>query len=70
MKSITTSGSFRKADSSLDVALNPVGLPSKEIVSWAVAFPRPRSDALPAHTDLAPEPIGTVAASGAQGLAT
>jgi hypothetical protein len=43
MKSITTSGSFRKADSSLDVTLNPVELPSKEIVSWGVAFPRPGS---------------------------
>jgi hypothetical protein len=41
MKMITTTGSVRKTDSSLDVTLNPVELPSKEIVSWAIAFPRP-----------------------------
>jgi hypothetical protein len=70
MKSITTSGSFRKADSSLDAKLNPVELPSKEIVSWAIAFPRPGSDALPAHIDVPHETIGTVAVSGGQGLAT
>jgi hypothetical protein len=41
MKMITTTGSVRKTDSSLDATLNPVELPSKEIVSWAIAFPRP-----------------------------
>jgi hypothetical protein len=41
MKAITTTASVRKADSSLDATLNPVELPSKEIVSWAIAFPRP-----------------------------
>jgi hypothetical protein len=40
MKSITTTASVRKADSSLDATLNPVELSSKEVVSWAVAFPR------------------------------
>jgi hypothetical protein len=40
MKTITTTGSVRKADSSLDATLNPVELSSKEVVSWAVAFPR------------------------------
>ena len=71
MKSITTSGSFRKADSSLDVTLNPVELPSKEIVSWGIAFPWPGSDAMPAHIDVVQtEVIGTVASGGGQGLAT
>ena len=41
MKAITTTGSVRKTDSSLDATLNPVELPSEEIVSWAIAFPRP-----------------------------
>jgi hypothetical protein len=41
MKTITTTGSVRKADSSLDAMLNPVELSSKEIVSWGIAFPRP-----------------------------
>jgi hypothetical protein len=41
MKTITTTASVRKADSSLDATLNPVELSSKEVVSWAVAFPRP-----------------------------
>jgi hypothetical protein len=41
MKMNTTNESFPKADSSLDATLNPVELPSKEIVSWGVAFPRP-----------------------------
>jgi hypothetical protein len=40
MKTITTTASVRKADSSLDATLNPVELSSKEVVSWAVAFPR------------------------------
>ena len=40
MKAITTAASVRKADASLDAKLNPVELSSKEIVSWAVAFPR------------------------------
>jgi hypothetical protein len=43
MTTNTTSESLPKADSSLDATLNPVELPSKEIVSWSVAFPRPRS---------------------------
>jgi hypothetical protein len=41
MTTKTTSESLPKADSSLDATLNPVELPSKEIVSWSVAFPRP-----------------------------
>ena len=41
MKTITTRASVRKADSSLDATLNPVGLSSGEVVSWGVAFPRP-----------------------------
>jgi hypothetical protein len=41
MKKITTTASVAKADSSLDESLNPVELDSKEIVSWAIAFPRP-----------------------------
>lgn len=43
MKTTTTTGSSRKADSSLDATLNPVTLSSKEIVSWGIAFPRPAS---------------------------
>jgi len=46
MKTITTA-TVRKADPSLDAALNPVALASGEIVSWAVAFPRPGSGAPP-----------------------
>jgi hypothetical protein len=30
-----------RLDASLDTRLNPVELNSKEIVSWAAAFPRP-----------------------------
>jgi hypothetical protein len=41
MKTITTTASFGKTDSSLDVTLNPVELSSKEIVAWGIAFPRP-----------------------------
>jgi hypothetical protein len=41
MKAIATTASVQKADASLDVTLNPVALPSGEIVSWGVAFPRP-----------------------------
>jgi hypothetical protein len=41
MKIITTTASLRKPDSSTDATLNPVALGSGEIVSWAVAFPRP-----------------------------
>jgi hypothetical protein len=41
MKTTTTTASGRKTDSSLVATLNPVELSSKEIVSWAVAFPRP-----------------------------
>ena len=40
MKTIKTTASVQKADSSLDTTLNPVELRSKEIVSWATAFPR------------------------------
>jgi hypothetical protein len=40
IKTTTTTGTVSKADASLDVKLNPVELGSKEIVSWAVAFPR------------------------------
>jgi hypothetical protein len=43
MRKIPTTGPVRKADSSLDATLNPVELSSKEIVSWAIAFPRPGS---------------------------
>jgi hypothetical protein len=41
MKPITTTASVQKADASLDVTLNPVALPSGEVVAWGVAFPRP-----------------------------
>ena len=44
MKKITTTGSVRKADASLDPTLNPVELSSKEIVAWGIAFPRLASD--------------------------
>jgi hypothetical protein len=40
VKTITTTASDRKWDSSLDASLNPVELSSKEIVSWGIAFPR------------------------------
>jgi hypothetical protein len=43
MKTITTTAVVRREDSSLDAVLNPVELGSREIVSWATAFPRPRS---------------------------
>jgi hypothetical protein len=46
MKRITTTSSLPKADSSLDATLNPVTLSSGEIVSWGVAFPRPRTAVL------------------------
>lgn len=39
-KTIKTTASDHKEDSSLDVSLNPVELGSKEIVSWGMAFPR------------------------------
>ena len=59
MKTITTTASVRKADSSLDATLNPVELSSKEIVAWGIAFPRPdlvrRGD-----TDLKLDPSPTV----------
>jgi hypothetical protein len=51
MKTITTTAVVRKADSSLDAVLNPVELGSREIVSWAMAFPRPTSRG-PRHTPL------------------
>jgi hypothetical protein len=41
MKAIPNTASLRKVDASLDVTLNSVALRSGEIVSWAVAFPRP-----------------------------
>jgi hypothetical protein len=41
MKPITTTASVQKADASLDVTLNPVALPSGEVVAWGVAFPMP-----------------------------
>jgi hypothetical protein len=41
MKMITTTASLRKPDSSVDATFNPVALGSGEIVSWALAFPRP-----------------------------
>jgi hypothetical protein len=47
MKTITKTTAVRKADSSLDATLNPVELSSKEIVSWAIAFPRPGAGAPP-----------------------
>jgi len=40
MRAITTTASLRKDGSSLDATLNPVALPSGEIVSSAFAFPR------------------------------
>jgi len=64
MRATTTSASLRKDDSSLDATLNPVALPSGEIVSWAVAFPRPRQGTLHRPTegdycmsDSAPRPV-------------
>jgi hypothetical protein len=42
MKAITTNTFLPKADSCFDATLNPVALRSGEIVSWGVAFPRPR----------------------------
>jgi hypothetical protein len=62
MKTITTSGSVRKADSSLDATLNPVELPSKEIVSWGVAFPRPGHEGR--------TPAAAARRAGFEGLAT
>jgi len=47
MKKIPIAAAPRKADSSCDATLNPVELDSKEIVSWAVAFPRPGSETPP-----------------------
>ena len=41
MKTVATTASVRRADSSLDATLNPVELSSKEIVAWGIAFPRP-----------------------------
>jgi hypothetical protein len=41
MKTIKTAVSVRKDDSSLDATINPVELSSKEVVAWAIAFPRP-----------------------------
>jgi hypothetical protein len=58
MKTITTIGSVRKADSSLDPTLNPVELPSKEIVSWGVAFPRPGTRASNAASSSGPRRVG------------
>jgi hypothetical protein len=55
MKAITTTAAMRKVDASLDATLNPVALPSGEIVSWAVAFPRP-DVAPPAARPKAPQP--------------
>jgi hypothetical protein len=40
MKTNTPIVSLPRADSSLDATLNPVELPTKEVVSWGVAFPR------------------------------
>ena len=54
MKTMTTTTSVPRADSSLDATLNPVELRSKEIVSWGIAFPRPGSEARSAHIDVAP----------------
>jgi len=34
MKTVATTASVRRADSSLDATLNPVELSSKEIVAW------------------------------------
>jgi hypothetical protein len=43
MKQTTKTAPGRNADSSLDATLNPVELGSNEVVSWAIAFPRPGS---------------------------
>jgi hypothetical protein len=43
MKAITTTAPLPKADSCFDATLNPVALSSGEIVSWGLAFPRPRT---------------------------
>jgi hypothetical protein len=54
MKTITTIGSVRKADSSLDPTLNPVELPSKEIVSWGVSLSQARTRASNAASSSGP----------------
>jgi hypothetical protein len=61
MKTVTTTASVRKGDSSLDVTLNPVELSSTEIVSWGIAFPRPAART-PSHTPMwrADATIGSV----------
>jgi hypothetical protein len=57
MRAITTTASLRKDDASLDVSLNPVTLPSGELVSWAAAFPRPRQGTLQSTSASAPPPV-------------
>jgi hypothetical protein len=57
MKPITTTASVQKADASLDVTLNPVALPSGEVVAWAVAFPRPAVAPLAARPKATTSPI-------------
>jgi hypothetical protein len=49
MKTITKTTSGRRVDSSLDATLNPVELSSKEVVAWAIAFPRPGSAIRPSR---------------------
>jgi len=57
MRAIPTTASLREDDASLDATLNPVALPSGEIVSWAVAFPRPGQGRLHRTPDSAPAPV-------------
>jgi hypothetical protein len=51
MRVITTTASLRKDGASLDATLNPVALPFGEIVSSAVAFPRPGQSTLHRPTE-------------------
>jgi len=51
MRAITTTASLLKDDASCDATLNPVALPSGEIVSWAAAFPRAGRGALRRPTE-------------------
>jgi hypothetical protein len=57
MRATTATASLREADASLDARLNPVALPSGEIVSWAAAFPRPGQGTHCSLSSSAPPPI-------------
>ncbi len=51
MRAITTTASLRKNGASLDATLNPVSLPSGEIASSTVSFPRPGQGTLHRPTE-------------------